>query len=341
MIVSPQAGPHSTVHRVVAPAGSAGQRIDRVLASALPQLSRARIQSLIHAGCVKVNGETLVAASRRVKPGQTFVVDVPPAADPKPAGQAIPLDVVFEDDAVIVVDKPAGLVVHPAPGNPDNTLVNALIHHCGEDLVGIGGVRRPGIVHRLDKDTSGLIVAAKTGTAHRSLVEQFAAHSIERGYYALVWGIPAPSRGTVDKRVGRNPRNRKKMAVVSRGGKTAVTHYRVLGTAADGALSLVECWLETGRTHQIRVHLAHIGHAVVSDPIYGHRHGQRLRSVPALLQGAFATLSRQALHAFRLGFTHPMTLEQALFETKLPDMFEDFLNRTTASGHLERTSLRS
>jgi len=326
MIVSPQAGLHSTVHRVVATAGSAGQRIDRMLASALPLLSRARIQSLIGAGCVKVDGETLVAASRRVKPGQTIIVDVPRAADPEPAPQAIPLDVVFEDDAVIVVDKPAGLVVHPAPGNPDNTLVNALIHHCGEELVGIGGVRRPGIVHRLDKDTSGLIVAAKTETAHRSLVEQFAAHSVERGYYALVWGVPAPSRGTVDKRVGRNPHNRKKMAVVSRGGKTAVTHYRVLRTSAGGALSLIECWLETGRTHQIRVHLSHIGHGVVSDPIYGHRRGQRLRSLAVSLQDAVTTLSRQALHAFRLGFTHPMTLKRVLFETKLPDMFEDLLN---------------
>ncbi len=328
MIASPQAYLRSTVHRVVATAETAGRRIDRVLADALPQLSRARIQSLIDAGRVEVDGATLNAASRRVKPGQAIVVAVPPPVDPTPAAQAIPLDAVFEDDAVIVVNKPAGLVVHPAPGNPDNTLVNALIYHCGASLIGIGGVRRPGIVHRLDKGTSGLLVAAKTERAHRSLVEQFAAHDIDRGYFVMVWGVPAPTAGRIDQPVGRSPRNRKKMAVVTRGGKHAVTHYRVRRTAAGGALSLVECTLETGRTHQIRVHLTHIGHAIVGDPVYGRVHGQRLRRLPEAARAAVVAYSRPGLHAFRLGFTHPETAKRVLFETKLPSEFEDLLNRS-------------
>ena len=326
MNARPQAGSPSAVHRVVATADSAGRRVDRVLADALPHLSRARIRSLIDAGRVEIDGATLDAASQRVKPGQAIVVAVP-GPDAAPRAQAIPLQTVFEDAAVIVVDKPAGLVVHPAPGNPDNTLVNALIHHCGGTLPGIDGPR-PGIVHRLDKDTSGLLVAAKSEAARRSLVEQFAAHSVERGYYALVWGVPAPAVGTVDRALGRSPRNRKKMAVAAHGGKRAVTRYRVRRTAAGGALSLLECALETGRTHQVRVHLAHIGHPVLGDPLYGRARAGRLRLLPQAARAALEAQARQRLHAFRLGFTHPETGRRVLFETGLPDEFEELLNRS-------------
>ena len=323
MTASPQTGPRAAVHRVVAGDESAGRRVDRVLAEALPQLSRTRIQALIDAGRVEVDGATLEAASRRVKPGQAIVVAVPPR-ERAPAAQALPLEVVFEDEAVIVVDKPPGLVVHPAPGNPDNTLVNALLHRLGDSLVGVGERRRPGIVHRLDKDTSGLLVAAKSPRAHRSLVAQFAARTIDRGYFALVWGVPAPAAGVIDRPLGRSPHNRKKMAVVDPGGKPAVTRYRVRRQAAGGALSLLECALDTGRTHQIRVHLAHIGHAVFGDPVYGR--GRRRKRLAAAAAVA-AACPRQALHAFRLGFAHPHSGRRLLFETALPQDLEALLTR--------------
>jgi len=327
MTCPPEGGLGAAVHRVVTAADSAGQRTDRVLAEALPSLSRARIQSLIEAGQVEVDGATLDAASRRVKPGQVIVVAVPPPRDPVPRAQAIELEIIFEDASLIVINKPAGLVVHPAPGNPDRTLVNALIHHCGDGLRGIGGVRRPGIVHRLDKNTSGLLVAAKTNEAHQSLVQQFAAHSIERAYLAIVWGVPAPHRDTIRSEIGRSRHDRKKMTVVTRGGKEAITHYRVREVIAGGALALVQCMLETGRTHQIRVHLASAGYPVVGDPTYGHRRGQRLRAVPESQREAIASFGRQALHAFRLGFEHPETHKTLVFETKLPIEMKILLNR--------------
>ena len=294
----------------------------------MPSLSRARIKQLIDSGEVQIDGTPLKAASRRVKSGQTVALTVPPPCNPVPAAQAIPLEIAFEDSALIVVDKPAGLVVHPAPGNPDRTLVNALIHHCGEGLQGIGGVRRPGIVHRLDKDTSGLIVAAKTNAAHQSLVRQFAAHSIERAYFAIVWGVPVPHRGTIHKRIGRSRHNRKKMAVVARGGKDAVTHYEVCEVVADGAISLIQCKLETGRTHQIRVHLAGAGHPVIGDATYGHHRGRRRQNLAASQRAAIDVFARQALHAFRLGFEHPTTREEVSFETKLPIDMKYLLNLT-------------
>ncbi|MDA0261728.1 MAG: RluA family pseudouridine synthase, partial [Proteobacteria bacterium] len=229
------------------------------------------------------------------------------------------LDITYEDATLIVINKPAGLVVHPAPGNPDRTLVNALIHHCGDSLRGIGGVRRPGIVHRLDKDTSGLIVAAKTNAAHQSLVQQFAAHSIERAYLAVVWGVPAPHRGTIHTRIGRSRHNRKKMATLTHGGREAITHYQVRRVLAEGRIALVQCTLETGRTHQIRVHLASIGYPVLGDQTYGRRRGQRLRDLPESPAAAAAAFGRQALHAFRLGFKHPESQELKVFEANLPD----------------------
>jgi 23S rRNA pseudouridine1911/1915/1917 synthase len=297
--------------------GDAGARLDKFLAESLSALSRARIKGLIEAGRVSAAGETITEPSYRVKPGQRFQVRVPPPEVATPTAQSIPLVVVHEDADLIVVDKPAGLVVHPAPGNPDRTLVNALIHHCGDSLSGIGGVRRPGIVHRLDKDTSGLLVAAKTDAAHAGLAAQFAAHSVERAYHALVWGVPSPARGEIEGNIGRNPRNRKKMAVVKRGGKPALTRYRVLRRFGETA-SLVECRLATGRTHQIRVHLAARGHPVIGDPLYGRAQRGRRSQLPVPLGDAIDDLGRQALHASVLGFKHPASGERFKFESKLP-----------------------
>ena len=307
-------------HEVAIDEAAAGLRLDRALAAALPELSRMRIKALILAGLVVRGGATISEPSYRVKPGERYVVSVPPAADPTPRGQEIPLRIAYEDAELIVVDKPAGLVVHPAPGNPDRTLVNALIHHCGDSLSGIGGVRRPGIVHRLDKDTSGLMVAAKTDLAHNFLARQFADRSIERAYLAVVWGVPQPLSGEIEGPIGRNPHNRRKMAVVARGGKPALTRYRVERRLAANA-SIVACRLATGRTHQIRVHLAHKGHPVVGDRLYG-----RARQAAGATPNARAIIhafNRQALHARLLGFVHPRTGETLSFESDLPiDMNE-------------------
>ena len=228
------------------------------------------------------------------------------------------LDVVYEDADIIVIDKPAGMVVHPAPGNPDRTLVNALIAHCGASLTGVGGVRRPGIVHRLDKDTSGLMVAAKSDAAHRGLVEQFAARSVERVYTALVWGRPEPAQDEISGNIGRSPRNRKKMAVLHRGGRPAATRYRVRKSYAGGAASLVECRLLTGRTHQIRVHLTERGHPIIGDRTYGRPDGRRRTALPEAARHAALAMERQALHAETLGFQHPGTGEALRFESDLP-----------------------
>ncbi|MBM3554296.1 MAG: RluA family pseudouridine synthase [Alphaproteobacteria bacterium] len=294
----------------------AGFRLDKVLATRLPELSRARIQALIARGClVDGRGAMVGEASRRVKPGEVYALTIPPPEPATPVGQAIPLAVVHEDDQVIVIDKPAGLVVHPAPGNPDRTLVNALIAHCGASLSGIGGERRPGIVHRIDKDTSGLMVIAKTDAAHAALATQFAAHTIERRYLALVWGEPVPSSGRIAGAIGRDPKDRKRMALRRIGGKPAATRYRVIATRPDKAISLVECVLETGRTHQIRVHLTSLGHPLVGDRIYGRGRQAGHRSDPAL--AAAAAFPRQALHATSLGFRHPKSGKTLRFQSKL------------------------
>jgi 23S rRNA pseudouridine1911/1915/1917 synthase len=284
----------------------AGQRLDRLIAACGAGLSRSRVKALIEDGHVRCGARTIIDASYRVKPGDVFDVAVPAASDPVPVGQAIPLSVVYEDDHLIVVDKPAGLVVHPAAGNPDRTLVNALIAHCGASLSGIGGVRRPGIVHRLDKDTSGLLVAAKTDEAHRVLSEAFSKHDIERAYRAVVWGVPHPQEGRIEGAIGRHPVDRKRMTVRRTGGRVALTRYRVLKPFGMAA-ALVECRLETGRTHQIRVHLASIGHPVIGDPVYGRTSRTRRERLPEPLREAVAGFGRQALHAVRLGFRHPVT----------------------------------
>ena len=294
-----------------------GQRLDKALAEA-SGLSRERVKALLGEGRVSLAGKTVAQASLKPAEGTAFEISVPEAAPAEAVAQDIPLEVVFEDEHLIVVDKPAGLVVHPAAGNVDGTLVNALLHHCAGQLSGIGGVARPGIVHRIDKDTSGLLVVAKTDAAHEGLAKQFADHSIERAYLAITSGVPAPLAGTVRGSIARSSHDRKKMALVEVGrGKHAVTHYAVK-EAFSGA-ALVECRLETGRTHQVRVHLASIGHALLGDPVYG-RTPSRLR--PTLQKLDF---HRQALHAAVLGFIHP-TLGTALrFESPVPSDMRELL----------------
>ncbi|MDP6342653.1 MAG: RluA family pseudouridine synthase [Alphaproteobacteria bacterium] len=305
-------------YRIVADGETARERLDRLLSRSLDGLSRMRIKALIVDGRARIAGRTVTEPSYRVKPGEVVELSVPPAEEAAPRAQPIDLTVVYEDGDLIVVDKPAGLVVHPAPGNPDRTLVNALLAHCGGSLSGIGGVRRPGIVHRLDKDTSGLLVAAKHDDAHAGLSEQFASHDIQRRYRALVWGVPAEGQGRIEGAIGRNPHNRKKMAVVARGGKPAVTHYRLLRAFGRQA-GLLDCRLETGRTHQIRVHLTSIGHPVMGDRLYARARRQRREALPADIAAAVADFGRQALHAAELGFRHPISGEALHFHSDLPD----------------------
>ena len=313
------------VETVSVTATQAGQRLDRVLAEALEDLSRSRLKNLIEEGHVRRNDEVCCQPALKVAQGDELEVAPPAAIDPTPIGQDIPLHILFEDVHLIVIDKPAGMVVHPAPGNPDKTLVNALIGHCGDEFTGIGGVRRPGIVHRLDKETSGVMVAAKTAEAHASLVGQFSARTVNRAYRALVWGRPMPPHDRIEGDIGRHPKNRKKMAVITRGGRHAVTHYRSLRNYGDNLASLIECKLETGRTHQIRVHMTHRKHPIIGDPTYG-RAGSR-RTLPKDVQtadsGILSGFPRQALHAFQLGFQHPHTGQAVDFETKLPDDMEN------------------
>jgi len=313
-----------------ADAGAQGQRLDRFLATQLPELSRTRVQSLIKEGQVSLGGATIVEAKYRVKPGDRFELGVPPATAPEPTGEAIPLHIAYEDDALIVIDKPAGLVVHPGAGHATGTLVNALIAHCGASLSGIGGVARPGIVHRLDKDTSGLLVVAKTDQAHRALAKQFADHGrtgvLERGYLALVWGAPSRPHGTIDAPVGRHPASRTKMAVLPGKGREAVTHWRVVETFGRGkepVASLIECTLETGRTHQVRVHMAHIGHPLLGDMVYGSGFKSSARNLTPEAEAALDVLHRQALHAAELKFEHPVTGKRLSFESELPQDMEE------------------
>ena len=299
--------------------GHAGWRLDRALADAVPTLSRERLKSLIRSGAVEAAGKPFRDPAVKVRGDEIFLLAVP---EPEPAHnepQDIPLRVIFEDEHLLVVDKPAGLVVHPAAGNRDGTLVNALLHHCGGSLSGIGGVARPGIVHRIDKDTSGLLVVAKTDVAHEGLAKQFAVHSIDRRYLAIVNGVPKFSDGTVDAPLARSAANRKKIAIVEGGrGKRAVTHWRRL-EALKGA-ALVECRLETGRTHQVRVHMASIGHPLVGDPVYG-RSGKTYAKLLKELQ-----FHRQALHAAELGFTHPVTKRRLSFASAMPPDMQELFN---------------
>ncbi|QNE31295.1 RluA family pseudouridine synthase [Sphingomonas sp. NBWT7] len=297
-------------------AAADGWRLDRALADVVPTLSRERLKVLINAGQVTRDGVAVRDPAKRATAGDLFAVAVPAPAPAHNEAQDIPLVVAFEDEHLIVVDKPAGLVVHPAAGNLDGTLVNALLHHCGGSLSGIGGVARPGIVHRIDKDTSGLMVAAKTDRTHVGLAKQFADHSIDRRYKAIVAGRPMPPDGKVDAPLARSPHNRKKVAIVANG-KRAVTHFRTEHRLRDAAL--IECRLETGRTHQVRVHMASIGHALLGDPVYSRTKQVHKRTLDEL------AFHRQALHAARLGFVHPITNEMLTFDSVMPaDMQELF-----------------
>lgn len=287
-------------------------RLDKALADAT-DLSRARIQALIADGMVELDGTYAGSPSAKVAAGAKFSITLPAAAEAEAQAQDIPLDIAFEDEHLIVVNKPAGMVVHPAAGNPDGTLVNALLHHCAGQLSGIGGVARPGIVHRIDKDTSGLLVVAKSDAAHEGLSAQFAAHSVHRRYIAVCGGVPSPAQGTIDERLGRSDANRKKMAVLPKNssrGKHATTHYKVL--VSYGSSAQIECRLETGRTHQVRVHCASIGHALLGDSLYG--------KTPKSLKNLLSDLgfARQALHAAELGFEHPITRQELRFHADLP-----------------------
>lgn len=309
-----------------------GLRLDKALSLARPELSRSRLKALIEAGALTVDGAVVDDPSRKAVPGAEAVLVVPPAEPAVPEGEDIPLDVVYEDEHLIVIDKPAGLVVHPAAGNWTGTLVNALIHHCGDTLSGIGGVRRPGIVHRLDKDTTGLMVVAKTDAAHKHLAVQFADHGrtndLERGYLALVWGSPEPFRGTIDAPLARSNSDRTKIAVVRKGGREAITHYEVTerfpaNAGRDALAALVECRLETGRTHQIRVHMAAAGHPLIGDQDYGRGFLTKANRLPEDLAEAVRHFPRQALHAFLIAFEHPATGEVLRFESEPPaDMAE-------------------
>ncbi|MCO5064748.1 MAG: RluA family pseudouridine synthase [Rhizobiaceae bacterium] len=323
---------------LTAAANDAGQRLDQWLAARLaPQLSRSRIQALIRKGAVTLDSITVAETRQKLKGGETVRIAVPEAEPAEPQGEDIPLDILFEDDELIVINKPAGLVVHPGAGNWTGTLVNALIHHCGDSLSGIGGVKRPGIVHRLDKDTSGVLVAAKTDRAHKALSDAFADHgrngALERAYVALVWGSPSRPTGTVDAALGRAA-DRVRRAVVPEGrddARHAVTHYSVLerfGAQKDGSFtaSLLECRLETGRTHQIRVHMAHIGHPLVGDRDYGQSHRTKANRLPQPLQQQVLDFPRQALHARLLAFRHPATDILMSFEAPIPRDMEELID---------------
>jgi 23S rRNA pseudouridine1911/1915/1917 synthase len=316
----------STSYTVRVAEHKAGTRLDKLLAESIPGLSRTRVKALIEDGRVVIGDAPAREPARRVKAGQEFSVTVPRSRPAVPRPQAIPLDVVFEDSDLIVIDKPAGMVVHPAPGHADGTLVNALLDHCRGSLSGIGGVTRPGIVHRLDKGTSGLMVAAKNDLAHWGLAEQFAEHSLTRAYFALLWGVPSPSRGEVTGNIGRHPRNRKKMAVVSPGGKWARTRYRLI-EAFGNAASLTECRLDTGRTHQIRVHMASRGHPVVGDPLYGGGVRSRLEGGAADVVSTYlSAYNNQALHAYLIGFNHPRTGKPLEFESEVSPYFKELVS---------------
>jgi 23S rRNA pseudouridine1911/1915/1917 synthase len=337
--MSAPATPSTTQTSIVVGEEDAGGRLDRVLAAHIAELSRSRLKGLIEAGAVTVGGRTIRDPSHRVNCDAAIVVDVPPPEPAKPAAEAIPLNVVYEDDDIIVIDKPKNLVVHPAAGHWTGTLVNALIAHCGASLSGIGGERRPGIVHRLDKDTTGLMVVAKNDHAHRTLAAQFADHGksgepFERGYLAFVWGAPDRPHGTIDRPIDRHPKSRDRMAIRD-GGREAVTHWRVLerygadepGSSpragkpkrpAGPAASLLACRLETGRTHQIRVHLASIGHPIMGDETYGPGFRTKSAILPQYAQAALAALGRQALHSHILTVKHPPSGKILEFRSELP-----------------------
>ena len=328
----PSESPHGPI-RITATAEHAGQRIDRFLADTLSSVSRSRIKTLIDEGRLRGASGPVTQPAEPVKAGATYILDLPAPIPATPLPQSIPFPILYEDEDLIVLDKPAGLVVHPAPGNLDGTLVNALLAHCGPSFTGIGAERRPGIVHRLDKDTSGVMVVAKTQLASDALTTAFATRDLDRSYIALVWGLPRPLTGEIEGAIGRDPRERKRMAVVDRGGKLALTRYRTM-RAWQTSLALLECRLATGRTHQIRVHLSNQGHPIVGDPLYLRRVPSAAKSVNQPLRGHLLDFPRQALHAASLGFKHPRTGRAISFEAALPADMQALLHdvETNLSG---------
>ena len=327
------------VHLALAPPEAAGQRVDRFLAERLPVLSRSRVKSLIDAGYATRDGTRVAEASEPVRAGALYRVAPPSPIAAMPQPQEIPFAILYEDADLLVLDKPPGLVVHPAPGNLDGTLVNALLAHCGDSLPGIGGERRPGIVHRLDKDTSGVMVVAKTEAAMTALAAAFAARDLDRAYLALCWGLPGPPSGEIEGAIGRDPRDRKRMAMVGRGGKPALTRYRTIASR-DMAVALLEVRLATGRTHQIRVHLASRGHPVVGDPVYLRRIPAGARGLAEPVRSALLDFPRQALHATRLGFAHPRTGVPLSFHTAPPPDMQALLDRLGLAPEGELPGLR-
>ena len=303
----------------------AGLRLDKALADLCPELSRTRIKSLIEEGMVSLGGQEIFLPKHKIEAGDVVEIAVPPAVDDLPAAQNIPLNIVYEDDDLLVINKSADMVVHPGAGNPDGTRVNALLHHCGDSLSGIGGVKRPGIVHRLDKETSGLMVVAKNDMAHQHLSDQLSDRSLSRIYKALLWRVPNLLKGKVDAPIGRHKTNRLKMAIQFSSGKEAVTHYEIEERYGE-AMAWVKCKLESGRTHQIRVHMQHIKHPLVGDPIYGlpRQEGGSLLNRSGFepdVRDEILDFPRQALHAAEIGFIHPKTGEEMQFEATLPDDF--------------------
>ncbi len=315
----------ATTHTALAPSEAAGQRVDRFIAENIPDFSRSRVKALIEAGHASRDGARITEPSEPVRPGALYRLSPPPPVSATPLPEAIALSILYEDADLLVLDKPSGLVVHPAPGNQDGTLVNALLAHCGDRLPGIGGEKRPGIVHRLDKDTSGVMVVAKTESALAVLSAAFAARDLDRAYLALCWGLPHPGAGEIEGAIGRDPRERKRMAVVAGGGKPALTRYRMLGHHLT-AVALLELRLATGRTHQIRVHLASRGHPVVGDPLYLRRIPAAARTLDEPTRHALLDFPRQALHAARLGFAHPRTGAPLSFRTPPPPDMQALLD---------------
>lgn len=301
-------------------------RIDKFIASQTPELSRAQVQRLIEEGCVFADDEAIVDKNYKTRLGDIYQISLPEPQTATPIPENIPLDILFEDDDLIVVNKPAGMTVHPAAGVNSGTLVNALLYHCKDSLSGIGGVARPGIVHRIDRNTSGILVVAKNDFTHRGLAEQFYNHSIERTYFAVVYGTPLPRIGTICGNIARSPYDRKKMAIVQTGGKSAVTHYQTIETYFNDAASLVKCNLETGRTHQIRVHLSSIGCNLIGDDVY-EKSKKTMVKLPLDIKNYVNTFPRQALHAFSLGFIHPRTKQFLAFQTDFPEDMQNLIQK--------------
>lgn len=308
-----------------------GWRIDKFLVMSFPDISRSQIQRLLKEGNVSRDDETVADNSAKVKENEEYVLQIPEPEAAEPEPENIPLDIVYEDDDLLVVNKPAGMTVHPAPGSPKGTLVNALLYHCAGRLSGIGGVKRPGIVHRIDKDTSGLLVVAKNDLAHKDLCAQFAEHSIERTYFAAVFGVPAPLKGRIEGDIGRSPYDRKKMAIVKKNGKAAVTNYETKAIYANQA-ALVQCNLETGRTHQIRVHMASLGCHLIGDQLYVKNKKLADKGLDENLKNYINNFPRQALHARSLGFVHPRLKKNMAFSSEFPEDFKELISKLELMG---------